>query len=116
MTKIYNDTKVLYEIVITKTNSLYNGEIESNILNIKRISPNKMQINALASLDKLRLEGKNKALLISATGTGKTYLSAFDALKFDPRRLLFIIHRENIAKAAMTSYKTIFGYKKQWVF
>ncbi len=109
--KIYNDQKLIRNSN-SKTNSLYNGEIESNILNIKRISPNKMQINALASLDKLRLEGKNKALLISATGTGKTYLSAFDALKFDPRRLLFIIHRENIAKAAMTSYKTIFGYKK----
>ena len=44
-----------------------------------RPSPNKMQKEALAALANIRNEGANKALLISATGTGKTYLSAFDA-------------------------------------
>lgn len=35
-----------------------------------------MQTAALNNIARLRAEGKNKALLISATGTGKTYLSA----------------------------------------
>jgi HKD family nuclease len=37
-------------------------------------TPNSMQIEALEKLNKLRFEKKNKALIISATGTGKTYL------------------------------------------
>ena len=43
------------------------------------ITPNLMQSEASRkSLISLRSNGKNKALLISATGTGKTYLAAFD--------------------------------------
>lgn len=74
-----------------------------------RISPNKMQIEALTSINNLRNDGKNKALLISATGTGKTYLSAFDAKIYQPKKLLFIVHRENITCNAMKSFQRIFG-------
>ena len=80
------------------------------------VSPNLMQVDALANLKKLRLEGKNKALLISATGTGKTYLSAFDVKQFNPQRLLFIVHRANIAKAAMETFKKVFGFQKEMGF
>jgi superfamily II DNA or RNA helicase len=73
-----------------------------------------MQVEALENIEKLRSEGKNKALLISATGTGKTYLSAFDAKKFSPQRLLFIVHRRNIAEAAMMTFKSIFGSSKTY--
>ena len=44
----------------------------------KQIEPNKMQVRALKNLDELRKKGEEKALLISATGTGKTFLAAFD--------------------------------------
>jgi len=73
-----------------------------------KISPNKMQIDALACINNLRNAGKNKALLISATGTGKTYLSAFDARIYQPRKLLFVVHRENITRNAMKSFQRIF--------
>lgn len=43
----------------------------------KSIQPNEMQKKAIENLRNLRELGKNKALLVSATGTGKTYLSAF---------------------------------------
>ena len=76
------------------------------------IKPNSMQVEALANLKKLRLEGENKALLISATGTGKTYLSAFDAKSFNPSKFLFVVHRENIAKAAMETFQAVFGDTK----
>ncbi len=78
------------------------------ILKLREIKPNRMQVEALEALENLRKEGKDRALLISATGTGKTYLSAFDAKKVQPKRLLFIIHRENIARAAMKSFKNVF--------
>lgn len=78
----------------------------------KSIEPNKMQQEALGNLATLRAESKNKALLISATGTGKTYLSTFDALNVNPKRLLFIVHRANIAKKALQTYQTIFKNDK----
>lgn len=73
------------------------------------ISPNKMQRGALDNLEALRKLGKDKALIVSATGTGKTYLSAFDVSKCKPKRLLFLVHRRNIAEKSMLSYKDILG-------
>lgn len=77
-----------------------------------RVTPNAMQIDAMANIKNLRSQGHNKALLISATGTGKTFLSAFDAKVFNPNRVLFIVHRLNIAKAAMKTFLTVFGKSK----
>jgi len=75
------------------------------------IFPNSMQIEALQNLEELRKE-KDKALIISATGTGKTYLAAFDAKAFNPKKLLFVVHRLNIAKKAMETFQTVFGNTK----
>ncbi|MFM1913270.1 MAG: hypothetical protein RIR51_1108 [Bacteroidota bacterium] len=76
------------------------------------IQPNSMQIEALKNLKSLRNKNQNKALLISATGTGKTFLSAFDVKEFNPKKLLFVVHRVNIANAAMNSFKRIFKDSK----
>jgi len=81
-------------------------------VNDKMILPNEMQIQAIENLNKLRKEGKNKALLVSATGTGKTYLSAFDVAQVNPIRMLFLVHRKNIAQKAMESYAAILSNKK----
>ncbi len=87
-----------------------------NPIPVSNVSPNLMQVEALANLKKIRSEGKNKALLISATGTGKTYLSAFDAKEFNPKRLLFVVHRANIAQAAMETFIRVFGIQKEMGF
>lgn len=71
------------------------------------VIPNKMQIEALANLRRLRETGKRRALLISATGTGKTYLAAFDVAAVNPRRMLFVVHRERIARDAMESFARV---------
>lgn len=76
------------------------------------ITPNSMQIEALENLRKLRLDGKGKALIISATGTGKTYLSAFDAKEFNPDKMLFVVHRLSIAKKSLETFRAVFGNKK----
>ena len=91
-------------------------QIEINPLGTKKISPNLMQVEALSNLKKIRNEGKNKALLISATGTGKTFLSAFDAQEFKPNKLLFVVHRANIAEAALKTFKQVFGFNKEMGF
>ena len=88
------------------------NNIESSTESQKQISPNSMQKEALENLHNLRAEGKNKALIISATGTGKTYLSAFDAKAFNPGKLLFVVHRLTIAKDAMNTFRNVFGNEK----
>lgn len=77
------------------------------------ISPNSMQKEALANVNTLRNNGATKALLISATGTGKTYLSAFDAQAFQPKRLLFVVHRRTIALKSLETFQNIFGADKK---
>jgi superfamily II DNA or RNA helicase/HKD family nuclease len=86
---------------------------EDSIAPVRPIIPNKMQSSALESLELLRSEGRKKALLISATGTGKTYLSTFDVKIVNPKRFLFVVHRENIARTVMKSFKRIFGDSKK---
>jgi superfamily II DNA or RNA helicase/HKD family nuclease len=87
---------------------LQSRNIES--LSYQAIEPNRMQQEALNSLADLRSQGKNKALLISATGTGKTFLSAFDVQNFKPKRMLFLVHRRTIANKAMESFQRIFTH------
>lgn len=76
------------------------------------IAPNAMQLEALENLRNLRAAGKDKALIISATGTGKTYLSAFDAHAFQAKKLLFVVHRLTIAKDALGTFRRVFGLSK----
>lgn len=82
----------------------------------KDIVPNYMQRQALDSLEYLRQQNQSRALLISATGTGKTYLSAFDVQKVKPRRMLFVVHRKSIALKAMETFQTIIKDKTMGIF
>jgi len=75
----------------------------------KSIKTNFMQEKALQKLEELREKKEKKALVIAATGSGKTYLSAFDVKKFQPKTLLFLVHRENILLSAKKSFETILG-------
>lgn len=74
-----------------------------------KLSPNSMQSEALSALQEVRNRDEKKALLISATGTGKTYLSAFDVRSIRPKRLLFLAHREQLLQQAMKSYENVMG-------
>lgn len=89
---------------------------DGNAYEHEAIEPNLMQQNALEALDELRSQGNTKGLLISATGTGKTYLSAFDVRHVRPERFLFIVHRENVARKAMESYRRVLGTDIEYGF
>jgi superfamily II DNA or RNA helicase/HKD family nuclease len=96
---------------VWKTKSIVdNGANTKNQVSGKsKIQPNLMQREALNSIELLRSQGKNKALLISATGTGKTYLSAFDVQNHKPKKFLFVVHRRTIAEDAMNTFKELLG-------
>ncbi|MDX1701573.1 MAG: DEAD/DEAH box helicase family protein, partial [Melioribacteraceae bacterium] len=80
----------------------------NNVEEALKILPNKMQTEALYNLETLRNE-KDKGLIVSATGTGKTYLSAFDVRNYSPKKMLFVVHREQILQKAKSDFKTILG-------
>lgn len=81
----------------------------------KEIIPNSMQKEALNNLIELR-ENEKEGLLISATGTGKTYLSAFDVKKVKPEKMLFIAHRKTIIKKAKYTFESIISNKKMAIY
>ena len=77
---------------------------------VSSIEPNKMQKEALKGLQAVRDSGKKKALVISATGTGKTYLSAFDVQQFNPKRMLFVVHREQILQKSLKDFQKVLQF------
>ena len=74
-----------------------------------RIEPNIMQQDALLALDFTRAQGATRAIVISATGTGKTMLSALDVRSVNPKRLLFVVHREQILDRTIREYQRVLG-------
>lgn len=78
------------------------------------INPNSMQRKALRELRRNRDMGIRRSLIVSATGSGKTYLAAFDARNFDAKRLIYIVHRETILKDAKDSFMKVFGAEKSY--
>ena len=82
---------------------------EADISPSNAIKPNLMQEQALERLARVREKGNNRSLIISATGTGKTVLSALDVRNFNAKKLLFVVHRLNICRKAMSEFKRVFG-------
>ena len=97
--KIYND-KLNFKQLRETT-----AELKKK--NIRDLAPNSMQEQFLTNIRKLIKNGEKRAILVSATGTGKTYASAFAVKDFNPKRFLFIVHREQIAKQSINAYKNV---------
>lgn len=73
--------------------------------NQELVEPRPVQLLALEALHQTRDEAYTKALVILATGLGKTYLAAFFAQNY--KKVLFIAHREEILQQAEASFKPI---------
>ncbi|MGO4130905.1 DEAD/DEAH box helicase [Janibacter sp. RAF52] len=71
--------------------------------------PNRMQREALREIEALRRAGESRAVIISATGTGKTILSALAVKAAEPRRTLFVVHREQIVDRTIQEYRRVLG-------
>ena len=78
-------------------------------LSASKIKPNYMQKKALKELNRYRAIGVNRALAIASAGSGKTYLAAFDALNFNPKRLLYIVHEGAILRKSLETFQEVFG-------
>lgn len=102
-TKLYTKNKLIKK----QRETARKEEIPS--LEMYRLQPNSMQVGFINNLRTIYESGEGRALLISATGTGKTYASAFAARELEFKRVLFLVHRHQIAKQALKSYRKVFG-------
>ena len=108
----YEDYRTKYETIQRQRQIVQREKIPS--VAAYQLQPNSMQTGFIKSLRDLKEKGESKAHLISATGTGKTYASAFgvrDALKPEGK-VLFIVHRKQILRQALYSYQQVFGNSK----
>lgn len=85
------------------------ARIVKNEPTLPDLVPNAMQLDALSAMASVRAEGARRAIIISATGTGKTILSALDVQAFGAHRLLFVVHREQILDRTMHEYRRVLG-------
>lgn len=91
---------------VSKDLDRYDVEADDKDLNVRVMyEPRGAQIEALCALEQTRMEGAKRALVVAATGVGKTYLAAFDSKSF--KRVLFVAHREEILKQAAVSFLNI---------
>ena len=106
----YENYKQKYEIIKKQRKIAKQDEISSTAK--YKLEPNSMQVGFITNLRKIVEAGENRALLISATGTGKTYASAFAMRELGFNRVLFLVHRSTLAKQALASFRNVFEDKK----
>lgn len=110
-TNIANNTKdARYElrrafVADATMNDIRRGQSEG-------IEPHEIQSDALNALNSTRTNGHNKGVVVFATGVGKTYLSAFDALQTNSERILFVVHRKEILRQSFISFEDVMFDRK----
>lgn len=124
----YENYKERYKIIKKQRNIAKQDEVTS--IEKYRLQPNTMQVGFITNLKKILSKGEERALLISATGTGKTYASAFAMRELGFKRVLFLVHRGQLARQTKKSYSKVFDqsvsmglvgagyqeYEKEYVF
>lgn len=80
--------------------------------------PNEAQQQALASLVQARQQGHRRALVVAATGLGKTLLAAFDSQRLVPAggRLLVVAHRRGLLDQAASAFGRVRGERESQGF
>lgn len=88
--------------------SIERWDMDYDIAN-NEIKPNYMQRKALKELNRIRAMGAERALITAAAGSGKTFLAAFDALNFNPKRLLYIVQEGSILMKSFETFQRVFA-------
>lgn len=109
--ELYNDSKHFVELS-TALNRNKLGKTDRDVLTYFDVKPYHYQREVLEKLQVEReVHGVFRNLVIAATGTGKTMISAFDfknRLKKKPEsRLLFIAHRIEILRQARHTFRNV---------
>ena len=105
--EFYETYKEHYKIIRRQREIAKQDEVTS--IEKFRLRPNSMQVGFIKNLRKILEAGEERALLISATGTGKTYASAFAMRELGFKRVLFLVHRGQLARQTKKSYEKVFA-------
>ena len=109
----WNQTFSLDREIITQYVNKLNYAIERWDMDYEvatdNVKPNYMQRKALKELNRYRVMGMRRALIVAAAGSGKTFLAAFDARNFNPKRLLYIVHEGSILQKSLETFQEVFG-------
>lgn len=102
-------SKERLNIALQTARGSFEGNVPSFYFDIK---PHSHQKNILEKLEVEReLRGRYRNLVVAATGTGKTIISAFDFARYyneNPEaKFLFLAHREEILKQARSAYRGV---------
>lgn len=103
----YAEKQLFNQIVAEQRQIARNQAVPS--IEAYKLQPNSMQNAFIYNLLEYRKQNISKALLISATGTGKTYAAAFAMRQLGFKKVLFVVHRKQIAKQAKVSFERVFG-------
>ena len=106
-TRFYEVYKERYQIIKHQREIAKKDPIPS--LKKYTLKPNSMQETFIVGLRKIVEAGEDRALLISATATGKTYASAFAMRELGYERVLFLVHRNQLAVQTRKSYMNVFS-------
>jgi superfamily II DNA or RNA helicase/HKD family nuclease len=71
------------------------------------LEPRPIQEEALRALTQTRADGFRAGMVTMATGLGKTWLAAFDAVQAQAGRVLFVAHREEILKQSRDVFRKV---------
>ena len=93
--------------------SIERWDMDYSVANAE-VKPNYMQRRALKELNRVRALGAIRALVTASAGSGKTFLAAFDALNFNPRRLLYIVHEGSILTKSHETFQIVFGSDRSY--
>lgn len=108
--RIWSNAVVVDEHLLNHYRKQYrvnHAKVTQGVIQLPSFTPNELQILALENLRNSRNLGKSRGLVVSATGTGKTVLSAFDVRQAKAKSALFLVHRTTIASKSMQTYQTI---------
>lgn len=105
----YESYKEKYNIIKHQREAARQDQVTS--IEKYKLQPNSMQIGFITNLRNILEAGGERALLISATGTGKTFASAFAMRELGFKRVLFLVHRGQLASQTKKAYEKIFSDK-----
>lgn len=109
--ELFDPAKHTEKLVKALNEGKFSKEVHSNI-SFFDIKPFSYQSEILEKLEVERsVHGRNKNLVVAATGTGKTVISAFDYKNFRRNnassKLLFIAHRKEILQQARATFQGV---------
>lgn len=88
------------------------GGTQTTLVSFFELQPKTYQQEMLEQLANERVHGRNRNLVVAATGTGKTVVAAFDYRRSCQQlghrpRLLFVAHRIEILQQALRTYREV---------